>query len=370
MFKLSWPSSCAIGKAATVLGDGLSKIGQAASFVSAGAKAGGLRGVLFSAGIGAGLSVVGYTIPNAIIYALTGENHFSVGGFAGAAVGGALGGALFKGFGPAAGSSMRSGVLSGTWIGGVSGAVGSGLGDTIDQLRQPGPFDFGRLARATGGGLVGGAIGGAIAGGLGYVPTGGQVRPWIQGLGALTVGGTIGGGVGALVGGGDPLLGAFSGGWGAAGAGGFAFLGQGAANRGNANQVAQPRQMPGQANAPVNPAQRRVLYHYTDEAGMNGITQSGELRPSLRANNPRDVRYGEGQYMSDIAPGTRTPAQLSREFLGQPFQGRRFTHYVEIDVTGLDVVQGRNGVFVVPGNQPLDLTGRIVGSGAVPPVGR
>jgi hypothetical protein len=122
--------------------------------------------------------------------------------------------------------------------------------------------------------------------------------------------------------------------------------------------------------AAANPAQRRVLYHYTDEAGVRGITESGELRPSLRANNPRDVRYGEGQYMSDFAPGTRTPAQLSREFLGQPFQGRRFTHYVEIDVTGLNVVQGRNGVFVVPGNQPLDLTGRIVGSGPVPPVGR
>jgi hypothetical protein len=145
------------------------------------------------------------------------------------------------------------------------------------------------------------------------------------------------------------------------------------------NNSAQRYDAPGDSFAPksapvrgaaANPAQRRVLYHYTDEAGMRGITQSGELRPSLRANNPRDVRYGEGQYMSDFAPGTKTPAQLSREFLGQPFQGRRFTHNVEIDVTGLEVVQGRNGVFVVPGNQPLDLTGRIVGSGPVPPVGR
>ena len=103
--------------------------------------------------------------------------------------------------------------------------------------------------------------------------------------------------------------------------------------------------------AAANPVQRRVLYHYTDEAGMRGITQSGKLRPSLRANNPRDVRYGEGQYLSDFVPGTKPPAQLSREFLGQPFQGRRFTHYVEIDVTGLEVVQGRNGVFVVRGRR-------------------
>ena len=120
----------------------------------------------------------------------------------------------------------------------------------------------------------------------------------------------------------------------------------------------------------ANPAQRRVLYHYTDEAGLKGITESKELRPSLQANNPKDVRYGEGQYLSDFAPGKKTPAQLSREFLGQPFQGRRFTHYVEVDVTGLEVVQGRNGVFVVPGNKPLDLTGRIVGSGPVSPAGK
>jgi hypothetical protein len=99
---------------------------------------------------------------------------------------------------------------------------------------------------------------------------------------------------------------------------------------------------------------------------MTGITDSNEVLPSLQANNPKDVRYGEGQYLSEFAPGTKTPAQLSREFLGQPFQGRRFTHYVAIDVTGLDLLEGRNGVFVVPGNKPLDVTGRIVGSGPIP----
>jgi hypothetical protein len=117
----------------------------------------------------------------------------------------------------------------------------------------------------------------------------------------------------------------------------------------------------------ANSAQRQTLYHYTDEKGMNGIVGSGELRASTKAINPSDVRYGNGQYVSDFTPGTKTPAQLSREFLGQPFQGRRFTHYVEVDVTGLDVVQGRNGVFVIPGDTPLDLTGRIIGHGPVPP---
>ncbi|MFN7769727.1 MAG: HYD1 signature containing ADP-ribosyltransferase family protein, partial [Planctomycetaceae bacterium] len=121
-------------------------------------------------------------------------------------------------------------------------------------------------------------------------------------------------------------------------------------------------------NAPSTPVQRRTLYHYTDEAGLGGITESNSLRASTKARNPSDVRYGNGQYVSDFAPGTKTPAQLSREFLGQPFQGKRFTHYIEIDVTDLQVIQGRNGVFVIPNDVPLDLTGRVIGSGRVPSV--
>jgi RHS repeat-associated protein len=107
----------------------------------------------------------------------------------------------------------------------------------------------------------------------------------------------------------------------------------------------------------------RTLFHYTDEAGHNGILESGKLRPSLRSVNPNDARYGNGQYLSDISPGTRTSAQLSRAFLGNPFQGARFTHYVGIDVSGLNVVEGRAGVFVIPNEGPLSLAGRIVRSG-------
>jgi len=87
------------------------------------------------------------------------------------------------------------------------------------------------------------------------------------------------------------------------------------------------------------------------------------LWASTRAANPRDARYGNGQYLSDIVPGTLRPGQLSRAFLGHPFSGRRFTHYVEIDVTGLNVVKGRDGVFVIPNEGPLDILGRIVGWG-------
>lgn len=106
------------------------------------------------------------------------------------------------------------------------------------------------------------------------------------------------------------------------------------------------------------------LYHYTDEAGLAGIRESGQLWASTRAANPKDARYGDGQYLTDIVPGTRTLAQLSRAFLGHPFSGRRFTHYVEIDVTGLKVVRGRDHVYVVPNDGPLDITDRIVSWGA------
>ena len=109
--------------------------------------------------------------------------------------------------------------------------------------------------------------------------------------------------------------------------------------------------------------ERTILYHYTNLEGQQGILSSKTLNPSLKAVNPNDVRYGDGQYLSDIAPGTKTPSQLSREFLNLPFRGDKYTHYVAIDVTGLNITKGRQGVFVIPNSRPLDLTNRIVGSG-------
>jgi RHS repeat-associated protein len=110
----------------------------------------------------------------------------------------------------------------------------------------------------------------------------------------------------------------------------------------------------------------RTLFHYTNEIGLDGIRASEELKPSLWKVGTKDVRYGNGQYLSDIAPGEMTPAQLSRAFLNQPFQGAKFTNFIEIDVSGLKVIQGRSGVFVVPNEVPLNLSGRIINSGTVP----
>jgi hypothetical protein len=105
------------------------------------------------------------------------------------------------------------------------------------------------------------------------------------------------------------------------------------------------------------------LFHYTTLEALQSILESRELRPSLARHKPNDVRYGEGQYLSDVRPGTMTGSQLSRLLLGQPFEARRFTHYIAIDVTGLTVNLGRPGVFVIPNSGTLDLTGRIIGTG-------
>ena len=111
--------------------------------------------------------------------------------------------------------------------------------------------------------------------------------------------------------------------------------------------------------------QSKTLYHYTNEEGLNGILSSKKLNPSLKANNPKDARYGDGQYLSDIVPGTKRPSPLSYAFLRIPYQGRKFTHYVEVDVSDLKVVKGRDGVYVVPNVDPLDITTRAVNWGKV-----
>jgi RHS repeat-associated protein len=111
-------------------------------------------------------------------------------------------------------------------------------------------------------------------------------------------------------------------------------------------------------------AVKKTLYHYTNEKGLRGILESQELLPSLKRNNPKDARYGNGQYLTDIKPGTKSCAQLARCFLGRPFPASKFTHYVEIDVSGLDFFYGRDHVFVIQNEEALNLIGRIIRSGA------
>ncbi len=107
----------------------------------------------------------------------------------------------------------------------------------------------------------------------------------------------------------------------------------------------------------------RVLYHYTSQTGYEGILKTKTLLPSLKANNPKDARFGEGQYLSDIVPHTMRPSQLSMIFFGIPWAGKRFTHHINVNVEGLTVIRGRQYVYVIQSKEPLDIQNRIVGHG-------
>lgn len=106
-----------------------------------------------------------------------------------------------------------------------------------------------------------------------------------------------------------------------------------------------------------------VLDHYTTLVALQSILDSNQLWPSLYATRPRDVRYGEGQYSTDVAPGQRTGSRLSRLLIGNPFEAHRFTHFLAIGVTGLAIHRGRPGIFVIANSESLDLAGRIVRTG-------
>lgn len=49
--------------------------------------------------------------------------------------------------------------------------------------------------------------------------------------------------------------------------------------------------------------------------------------------------------------------QLSYKLTTTPWNASNFTHFLEIDVSGLDVLNPREGTFVIPGEDPLDLSG-------------
>ncbi|WP_373286885.1 HYD1 signature containing ADP-ribosyltransferase family protein [Thermopolyspora flexuosa] len=111
---------------------------------------------------------------------------------------------------------------------------------------------------------------------------------------------------------------------------------------------------------PSNGNGSRILWHYTREENLASILKTRELRPSLRSRWSRDARYGDGQYLTDIPPGTMPGSRLAFYLVRRPEEAWRFTHYLGLDVTGLVVVRCRRHVYRIPGHEPLDLKGRIV----------
>ena len=118
----------------------------------------------------------------------------------------------------------------------------------------------------------------------------------------------------------------------------------------------------------------KTLYHYTTEEGMNGIMESGTIRAS---SGDIHARFGEGQYFTDITPamiggrtlkdasgtGKMSLGQLASNIYGDSRKLNGITHFVEIDVTGLNVTEPRKNTFRVANTGELNVSDRIVSSG-------
>ncbi|XCN73277.1 MAG: HYD1 signature containing ADP-ribosyltransferase family protein [Candidatus Electrothrix aestuarii] len=122
---------------------------------------------------------------------------------------------------------------------------------------------------------------------------------------------------------------------------------------------------------------KKTLYHYTTEAGEQGILKSGVLNASQGAKN---ARHGAGQYFTDIVPeaiggaikatteaGKLSLGQLSSKLFRVPWNSKKVTNYIEIDVTDLPVQQVAPNIFLNKSNTTLDVTNKIIRSGITLP---
>nr|WP_199119349.1 HYD1 signature containing ADP-ribosyltransferase family protein [Pedobacter sp. ASV28] len=63
--------------------------------------------------------------------------------------------------------------------------------------------------------------------------------------------------------------------------------------------------------------------------------ESGELLPSIGVKN---ARHGAGQYFTDLTSGY-TSGQISRRLFGVPWNTKQLTHFIDIDMNGLNVIK-------------------------------
>ena len=280
-------------------------------------------------------------------------------------------------------------IIAGALIGGAINVATHW--DNISNFGQfLGYFGVGAAAGALGplvGGAVGGAgfIGGAISG-----MVGGAASGFTLGTGNTLMAG--GGFLNAL---GNGTMGAFSGAicGGALGGviGGGTAIAKGQ-NFWHGNTIAQGRGMFSWKNTPVGEtgalnsvpdviaetpndvstyqstskvvydesSNSEILIHYTTENGYKSIMESKQLLPSVGIKH---ARYGDGQYFTDLNSIDYTVGQLSRRLYRVPWNKSHLTHFIKIDVSGLNIIKNGPHNFLLPNNQPLNLNNRIVGGG-------
>jgi HYD1 signature containing ADP-ribosyltransferase len=136
----------------------------------------------------------------------------------------------------------------------------------------------------------------------------------------------------------------------------------------------------------VYQGQRKTLFHYTNEAGYEGILSSQKLRQSKGFDN---ARSGDGQYLTNLNPERiatfakqeLTQQQIQKKLIslqqastylfGRGTKTSNMSHFIEIDITDLPIRQSlttkgdkiKDNVQFILNDRDLDLTGRIVSSG-------
>nr|WP_274620210.1 HYD1 signature containing ADP-ribosyltransferase family protein [Enterobacter roggenkampii] len=115
------------------------------------------------------------------------------------------------------------------------------------------------------------------------------------------------------------------------------------------------------------------MINYTTEEGMKGITESGVIRPS---SGDIHACFGDGQYFTNIrlgmiggrtlqdigGAGKMSLGQLAADIYGDVRKLKGISHFVEIDVTGLYVIEPRESTFLILNTKDLDVSKRIIKS--------
>lgn len=102
----------------------------------------------------------------------------------------------------------------------------------------------------------------------------------------------------------------------------------------------------------------KSYYHYTSEANMKSIQESGKLRASSGGNS------GPGVYFTNKAPYF-SDAEIGTVLRHERLHPDNFSHYVEVDTEKLkqpfkEIT--KNGTLVVPGDVDLAASGAKFGT--------
>jgi hypothetical protein len=123
-----------------------------------------------------------------------------------------------------------------------------------------------------------------------------------------------------------------------------------------------------------------ILYHYTTKSGLLAIMESGVLKPSLDRGNNTDVKYGEGQYLTNISPDIITcesknemtseqvkSGQISlRQLAGRIMAGTltldRLSCFIELNVSSLIIDRADDNpyIYLYRSNTDLDISNLII----------